>query len=99
MSRKVIVNRYECGITPEPFQVIETPRFSLENVNNNVDVIQQNPRERPESFRVPQRHPDPIGAVTDRIGNRFDLSLGISCANHEKIRGSAELAEVQQKDI
>jgi len=50
MLPKVIVNRYECGITPEPFQVIETPRFPLENVNNNVDVIQQNPRERPESF-------------------------------------------------
>jgi len=99
MLGQVIVNGYECGIAPEPFQIVEGPCFSLENVHNDVDVVQQNPREGPESFRVPQRSSDPIGAVTDCISDRLHLSIGIGGAHDKEIGGSAQLAEVQQNDI
>jgi hypothetical protein len=93
------VNRNELGIAPESFQIVEGPGFPLENVHNDIDVIQQNPREGSESFRVPQRHSDPIGAVTDGISNRFDLSIRIGGAQDKEVSRSAELAEVQQNDI
>jgi hypothetical protein len=99
MLDQIIVNRYECSIPPEPFQIVKGPCFSLENVHNDVDVVEQNPREGPESFRVPQRHSDLLGAVTDSIGDRFDLSIGIGGANYKEISGGAQLAEVQQNDI
>lgn len=86
-------------ITPEPLQIVVTPRFCVENMDDEVMVVKQNPPRLWIPF--PVMHPDLrlLEALPDVIGNGTDVPVGIGTADQKMIRKARDPPEVQDDRI
>jgi hypothetical protein len=73
-------------ITPQPFQVVIGPRALGKNVNDQIQVVQQDPFRISIPFDVVGAIPAFLHPGFDSIGDRLDLARRISAAE-EKIAG------------
>jgi len=86
-------------ITPEPLQIVVTPRFCVENMDDQIMVVKQNPPRLWIPF--PVMHPDLrlLEALPDVIGNGTDVPVGMGTADQKMICKARDPPEVQDDRI
>ena len=88
------------GVAPQALEPVELPSVFDEDVNDEVDVVHQNPFAGAQSLDVRGTALQlPAQALLDRPGDRDDLPIRVAVANDEVVGEVAETAEVKNDEI
>src|SRR5712692_2304119 len=83
------------GIAPEPFERIEGARVGTEDVNDEIEVVQQDPSGAIVALDVRRLQPAGGLGLLYRIGDRLDLARIRSRANQKVVRKAVRRPEVE----
>jgi len=87
-------------VPPEPLERVEGPALAAEDVDDEVEVVEQNPFRLVGAFgeRRPLRELF-LQRLANRIGNRRDLPWIATGADHEVISEAAGFPQVEHDDV
>ena len=82
------------GVAPETLERVEAPRLLLEDVEDDVAVVHQDPARRLEPLDG-ERRAELLG---DRVGDGAGLAVGAGRREHEVVRHRRQLGQVEDED-
>lgn len=88
------------SVSPQPFEVVELPRYRLEHVNDHVAVVEQHPFSLGDSL-----HSNWITVVffldpvVDFIGQSTNMAIGGAGGDHEDLGDLQQLGDVEEHDF
>ncbi len=86
-------------ITPQLLQLVELARGRVEDVNDEVDVIDQDPLSTLQALHMVRSNALFLQLVQDVIGDRLDLNVGGAGGDQEIVRCGGDAPEIEGNDV
>ena len=95
----LILNQFHLGIPPEFFQPVKSSGLPMKDMDDNVDVIEQNPLPVRQAFGVPRADADLMRPVCNAVRDGLHLNIGIGRTDDEEIGHVRQLPEIHDRNV
>ena len=87
------------GIAPQPLERVELARLRREDVDDEVEVVHQDPLGAVVALDVRRPHLRGAQRLLDGVGDRLHLPRVLSGAQHEEVGERRRVAQVEHDDV